>query len=252
MRDLHMHTVFSDGKNTPEEMILRAMEMGMDCVGISDHSHVESDECGMTPEGTIAYRAEMARLKEKYAGRIRVLCGLERDYYSDDFAQYDYVIGSVHSVRMPDGHYLCVDWEAERLRADTEKYFGGDWYAMTAAYYDLVGRVAEVTKCDIIGHFDLVTKFNEGDALFSTADSRYIASWRQAADRLLKTGKPFEINTGAMSRGYRTAPYPAPEIRDYIRERGGKLILSSDSHQKETIAYRFGEYQHEISGELFF
>lgn len=252
MRDLHMHTVFSDGKNTPEEMILQALGMGMDCIGISDHSHAESDECGMTPEGTQAYRAEMARLKAGYAGRIRVLCGLERDFYSDDFGQYDYVIGSVHSMRMPDGHYLCVDWEAERLRADTEKYFGGDWYAMTAAYYDLVSRVAEVTKCDIIGHFDLVTKFNEGDKLFSTADPRYIASWQQAADRLLKTGKPFEINTGAISRGYRTGPYPAPDIREYIRERGGKLILSSDSHQKETIAFRFSEYQHEISGELFF
>ena len=102
MRDLHMHTVYSDGKNTPEEMILEAIARGLDCVGISDHSHAVSDECGMTPEGTLAYRAEMARLKEKYAGRIRVLCGLERDIWSDDTLDYDYVIGSVHTIRMPD------------------------------------------------------------------------------------------------------------------------------------------------------
>ena len=98
--DLHMHTRYSDGKDTPEEMILAAAEQGMTSAGISDHSHTEGDECGMTPEGTIAFRAEMDQLKRKYAGKIRVLCGLERDYYSDDGLDYDYVIGSVHFLRM--------------------------------------------------------------------------------------------------------------------------------------------------------
>ena len=106
--------------------------------------------------------------------------------------------------------------------------------------------MAEVTKCDIIGHFDLVTKFIEQEPAFDVHHPRYIRAWQQAADTLLKTGKPFEINTGAMSRGYRTEPYPSREIRDYLRARGGKLILSSDSHRKETIAYRFEDYQEEV------
>ena len=83
MKDLHMHTVFSDGKNTPEEMVEEAIRLGLDTVGISDHSHL--DPCGMTLEAGAEYRAELARLKKKYAGRIRVLCGLERDFISDDF-----------------------------------------------------------------------------------------------------------------------------------------------------------------------
>ena len=74
---------------------------------------------------------------------------------------------------------------------------------------------------------------------------RYVKAWQDAADVLLKTGKPFEINTGAISRGYRTEAYPSKEIRDYIRAHGGKLILSSDSHQKDTIAYRFKDYLNE-------
>ena len=61
----------------------------------------------------------------------------------------------------------------------------------------------------------------------------------RAADALLKTGKPFEINTGAVSRGYRTSPYPDREICRYILDHGGKLIFSSDSHAKETIGYGF-------------
>ena len=68
MRDLHMHTVFSDGKNTPEEMVQEAIRLGLDTVGISDHSHL--DPCGMTLETSAEYRAEIARLKQKYAGKV--------------------------------------------------------------------------------------------------------------------------------------------------------------------------------------
>ena len=246
MRDLHMHSVYSDGKNTAEEMILEAIRLGLETAGLSDHSHAKFDECGMTPEGTEAYRAEMARLKGKYAGRIRVLCGLERDYYSDDFGKYDYVIGSVHQLEMPDGAPLYIDWTAEKQREGVEKYFGGDWYAFAEAYYETESRIVDVTKCDIIGHFDLLTKFAEQDPYFDLQHPRYVKAWQTAADRLLKAGKPFEINTGAMSRGYRTEPYPAKDIRAYIRQHGGTMILSSDSHQKETIAYRFQDYISEV------
>ncbi|QTE68190.1 histidinol-phosphatase [Clostridiales bacterium] len=241
MFDLHMHTVWSDGTNTAEEMVQEAIRKGLETVGISDHS--SGDPCGMTLEQSADYRAEIARLKEKYAGQIRVLCGLERDYFTDDFADYDYTIGSVHWLAMPDGHHVPVDYMAEKLREGADKYFGGDFYALAEAYYAMMAKVVEVTKCDIIGHFDLITKFIEQDPAFDTNHPRYVKAWQQAADELLKTGKPFEVNTGAISRGYRTTPYPAKEIRDYIREHGGKLIMSSDAHAKENIAFRFDEWE---------
>ena len=241
MFDLHMHTTWSDGKNTPEEMILEAIRLGLETVGISDHS--SGDPCGMTLEQSADYRAEIAALKEKYAGQIRVLCGLERDFLTDDFNEYDYTIGSVHWLPMPDGHRVSIDWTPEKLREGAKKYFGGDFYALAEAYYAAVARVVEVTKCDIIGHFDLVSKFIEVDPAFDVKHPRYVKAWQQAADELLKTGKPFEVNTGAMSRGYRTEPYPAKDIRDYIRAHGGKLIMSSDAHAKENITYGFKEWE---------
>ena len=237
MFDLHMHTVWSDGKNTPEEMVQEAIRKGLETVGISDHS--SGDPCGMKLEDSAAYKAEIARLKEKYAGQIRVLCGLERDFMTDDFTEYDYTIGSVHWLRMPDGHRISIDWTPEKLREGAEKYFGGDMVALAEAYYEAEARVAEVTKCDIIGHFDLVTKFIEVDPTFDTQHPRYVKAWQQAADALLRTGKPFEVNFGAVSRGYRTGPYPSAEIRAYLRSHGGKMLLSSDAHAKENIAFGF-------------
>ena len=237
LQDLHMHTIFSDGKNTPEEMVQEAIRRGLDTVGISDHS--SGDPCGMTLADSVRYREEIARLKRKYAGQIRVLCGLERDYMTDDFADYDYTIGSVHWLSMPDGHRISIDWTAEKLREGAEKYFGGDMYSLAEAFYAAEARVAEVTKCDIIGHFDLITKFIETDPTMDLHHPRYVRAWQQAADALLQTGKPCEVNMGAISRGYRTSPYPSPEIRRYIRDKGGKMLLSSDAHRKEDIAFRF-------------
>ena len=237
MFDLHMHTVWSDGQNTPEEMVQEAIRKGLETVGISDHS--SGDPCGMKLEQNTAYKAEIARLKDKYAGQIRVLCGLERDFLTDDFTEYDYTIGSVHWLKMPDGRRISIDWTPEKLREGAVKYFGGDMYSLAEAYYEAESRVEEVTKCDIIGHFDLVTKFNEMDPSFDTRHPRYVKAWQQAADALLKTGVPFEVNFGAKSRGYRKEPYPAPEIREYIRAHGGKMLLSSDAHTKENIAFGF-------------
>ena len=245
MIDLHTHTDFSDGKNTAEEMVLSAISLGLDTIGISDHSHDTGCDVGVPLDRREEYRSEIMRLRVKYADRIRILCGIERDYYFDDDLEYDYCIGSVHSIRTADGDYVFMDWTPERLVEGVEKHFGGNWTAMAEAYYALEADVVRKTGCDIIGHFDLLTKFNEQGHFFDETDPGYVRAWKKAADELLKTGKLFEINMGAISRGYRTAPYPSPKIRDYIRARGGKFILSSDSHQKETVAFRFEKWKGE-------
>ena len=243
--DLHTHTTYCDGKNTPEEMARAAVAQGLDCLGFSGHGYApyDADAC-MTREGAAAYRAEVAALKEKYRGQLRILCGVEQDYWSDESTEpYEYVIGSVHYVRAGD-ELICVDDTPERAQKGVDAYFGGDWYAFAAAYFDTVADVAEKTKCDVIGHFDLVCKFNERERLFDERHPRYVRAWQAAVDRLLPYGKPFELNTGAMSRGYKTAPYPSMDMIGYIRDRGGKLILSSDSHSDRTLCYRFSDYEH--------
>ena len=159
-----------------------------------------------------------------------------------------------------------------------------DLMPLAKMYYKTVGDIVRQTDCDIIGHFDLITKFNECfgigadgtltdlrdmDApadpaetglakLIDTSDHSYKEAWKAAVDRifedcaerykkgyrnrleklgLIEAGdRPvFEINTGAVSRGYRTTPYPAPDQIGYIRSMGGVLIMSSDSHSAKTV-----------------
>lgn len=247
LADYHVHTVFCDGKNTPEEMVKAALEKGMEAIGFSGHSHTAFDEgwC-MSVDGTAAYRKEIARLKKAYAGKIKIFCGVEQDYFSDASTEgYDYVIGSVHYLCVNE-KYIPVDESAEDLKAAAEKQFGGDMMALCEKYYRTAANVCEKTNCDIIGHFDLITKFNEGGALFDENDPRYIAAWQKAADKLLRSGKVFEINTGAISRGYRTQPYPSADIRSYIKAKGGTFILSGDSHSADTLCFQFDRWNSEL------
>ena len=245
--DLHVHTTFSDGKNTPEEVVLEAIARKMKVIGFSDHSYTAFDESWCMKKGDIPlYRACITELRGRYADRIKILCGIEQDFYSEEPTDgYDYVIGSVHYIRAGE-EFIPVDESPEILRAAAEKHFGGDLFVLIEDYYRTVAQVVEKTHADIIGHFDLVTKFNEDGSLFDEADPRYLAASRAAADALLKTGKPFEINTGAISRGYRTSPYPSVALRDYIHGRGGSFILSSDSHAKETLCFRFEVLENEV------
>ncbi len=240
--DFHMHTTYCDGKSTPEEMVKSAIAKGLTVVGLSGHASLPlqiEDTSSMTEAGAVEYRAEIAALKEKYKDQITVLCGIEQDYFSHlPTHEYDYVIGSVHEV-LVNGKYIAVDAKPEKLKACIDTEYHGDIYALAEDYYALVGDIVNKTDCDIIGHFDLITKFTEKAIELDTQHPRYIRAWKAAADQLLAAGKIFEINSGAISRGWRTKPYPAVDILAYLKEKGGKLIITSDSHHADNIAYMF-------------
>lgn len=234
--DLHTHTVYSDGKNTPEEMVLAAISIGMEKIGISDHSYTEFDLSYCIKKENIEKQIkEVGGLKEKYADRIEVLCGVEQDYFATLSADaYDYSIGSVHYVKK-NGVYIDVDYTREKLLTASEELYGGDIYALLEDYYALEGDVIDKTQADIIGHFDLICKLNEKQPFFDESHPRYEAAWKNAADKLLKTGRPFEINSGAVSRGYKTDPYPSAYIKKYLEENGATFVVSSDSHSVQTL-----------------
>lgn len=245
--DLHVHSTFSDGKSTIEEIIQKAIESGLTKIGISDHSYTHFDESYCIQKNAIEeYINAVNSLKEKYSNNIEVLLGIEQDYYSEESTSpYDYVIGSVHYIKVSDD-YIPIDESAEILLKAAEKYFSGNIYSLIDLYYKTVADVYNKTNAEIIGHIDLISKFNEHGELFDENDERYVKSYMFACDSLLKTNSIFEINTGAISRGYRTSPYPSPQIYDYLKSRGAKFILSSDSHEKDTLCYSFSKFNNMI------
>lgn len=245
LQNLHTHTVYGDGKNTVEEMIRGAVQSGCTSLGFSEHSPFppvgKHDGYSLLPEQIGSYRAEVLRLREQYLGQLEIFLGLEQDIDSLPPAQpYDYLIGSVHNLRAAGGAaWLPIDESPEAFARYAREYFGGDFFAMARAYYDLEAEAVDRTGCQIVGHFDLFTKFNEGGRFFSEDDPRYRNAALEALEALLEHDVIFEINTGAISRGYRTTPYPAPFLLKAIWERGGRICITSDTHSARTITCAF-------------
>lgn len=233
----HTHTCFCDGKNTPMEMAEAACKKGLKYLGFSGHAYLPPDDSWCMAPGAAAYRRAVAEAQEAFAGRMEVFCGVEQDLYSQgDGSDFDYAIGSVHLLRSK-GAWCAVDDGPETLRQGVEALFEGDPYAMTEAYYEALCQIPERTAAKIVGHLDLPTKFLQRDPLFDPLHPRYLAAAYRAIDLLVKRDMIFEINTGALSRGWRTSPYPMKNLLEYIRQRGGKVTVSSDSHETDTVDF---------------
>lgn len=236
----HTHTTYSDGKNTPEEMIQAALARGFVRLGFSDHGYAPHDPASMSLEGEALYRAEVHALQTKYAGQIEILLGYEHDFSMPDadLSPYDYVIESVHFFER-DGEYISIDQSAQTLQRAIDTWYQGDPYRMCADYFDTLCRSIMSARGQIVGHIGLVTKFNEGNRMFDMEDPRYLNPAKEALRCAVERNMLVEINTGAMSRGYRTEPYPGRTLINALLDMGGQLILSSDCHRAEWIDYAF-------------
>lgn len=237
--DYHIHTTYCDGKSTVRENIEAAIDLGMDVIGLSGHSNIVGATYCMSLQGTRDYISEISLLKNEFADRITVLCGLEKDYYSkDNEADFDYVIGSLHYVT--DGEKMYdVDHTPEKTRSIIDNVYFGDEMSYCEAYFSTLGKLFDNVKADIIGHFDLINKFSECGVAFDTRNQRYVNACVDALDSLLAHNAPFEINTGAMSRKRRTSPYPPKDVLSYIKEKGGSIVYTSDSHNAINLCYAF-------------
>ncbi|MCI8329818.1 MAG: histidinol-phosphatase HisJ family protein [Oscillibacter sp.] len=240
---VHTHSTMCDGKNTLAEMARAAWAAGAASFGASGHSHtpIAEDAGGVLPVDMTAYREEVLRLRAEYAGKMDVLLGIELDNCADVTAEgFDYWIGSVHRVRGNDGKSCTVDWSAELLARGCREQFEGNSLMMAEYYYDEVRRMA-ARRPTILGHIDLITKFNEKLPLFDEEDPRYRAAALDALHEADPAETLLEINTGAMSRGYRRMPYPNLFLLREWRSMGGRIILTADAHSADAIVYGYAQ-----------
>jgi len=241
----HTHSRYDDGHGELEEYVRAAMGKGLRALGFSGHAPmpVESDWL-MSAENLPRYLAEARRLKAAYAGRLDVLVGLEVDYLPGLSAprerrvalELDYVLGSVHYLRAPEGGPgWTVDGKPEELDEGVRSDFGGDLQAAVRAYYERLAAMVRDSPPDIVGHFDLVKKNNRRERLFPESAAWYLAAARIALDALERSSCILEVNTGGLLRGTTDAVYPAPRILAECRERRIRVVVNADAHRPEHV-----------------
>lgn len=239
--DYHAHTKYCDGKNTAAEMVAAAYSRGFKSIGMSSHSYTPFDGgFGMTQESGESYKAEMMRLKEEYRGKIEVYFGIEQEVWSDKPIGYDYIIGAAHYIKCKEG-IITVDVSENLVGTGVREHFGGDWMKYIRAYYELASKIPEMTGCDFIAHFDLVAKCNEGNRFFDEESHEYRSIAYEAIKNAAAHCRVFEMNSGAVRRGYRSRVYPEKFLLKSMKELGCEIILSSDAHDTSSLGFMFPE-----------
>ncbi|SBW05070.1 Histidinol phosphate phosphatase HisJ family protein [uncultured delta proteobacterium] len=240
--DQHTHTAHSHGKDTVAAMAASAFAKGLKVMGFSEHSPrpeeyaYPSDYQAKLVAGFPAYVAEVLAEKERYAGRMEILLGLEMDYMPAEnaFAEqsvaaypYEYVIGSVHFQGLWGFDFAAADWEtlSGQTRAD-----------MFTRYYQDQKRMAETGLFQIAGHCDLIKLFSKPafDAWIQTRDAQNTV--RETLAVMKANGMAMEVSSAGIRKGL-GEPYPGPVIMRLARELDLPVAFGSDAHSVGDVAF---------------
>ncbi len=237
-QNLHTHSVFCDGKNTPEEMVQEAILRGFDSLGFSMHSYVVCSGIGSLT-ALESYRKEILRLKEAYKNQLKIYLGIEYDICSEHSPKgYEYTIASVHCLKLSG---ICYDFDRglqETLRY-IDEHFDGNGMEFAKCYYETVATIPQYGNFDILGHFDLITKNNEKGGFLDTSSAQYLGCAKDAIHALKGKVPLFEVNTGCIGRGYRSTAYPQVELLREFKDCGFGAVITSDCHKKELLDCNF-------------
>lgn len=232
-------------KDTLEAVVARAVSAGFTHYGLSEHApryraeDIFPDETDLGPDGLQTvfrrYAGEAIRLRDAYRDRIALFVGFETERLPPgdwpvrmreirESAAFDYIVGSVHDI---DG--MVVDVSPDRTAAIAEALGGRE--AMQIRYFRGLAELVSVLRPEIVGHIDLIRKFDGPEASFSPAAMREIEHVLEAARA---AGSALDVNCGAYRRSLGKV-YPLPAILGPARAMGLRVTLGDDSHGVATV-----------------
>lgn len=244
--DLHLHTCFSHGENTPFEMHAAARRANLALIGFSEHSP--------RPQGydyTREYRERLAAHMDDYASQVsalkkspangpKVLLGMEIDWLENErtFVEkaiaaqdFDYLIGSVHFL----GHWGFDDgpgaWDAlsqEECERFYEQYFL-TWKSMLASGLFQIAAHPDLIKIFSVDRFHIWLERPDGRELV-----------RQCLLTLRERGMSMEISSAGLRKPCHEI-YPCPAIMEMAAQLGLRVTPASDAHNTRDVAGAFPE-----------
>lgn len=239
--DYHLHSCFSGDSNTPmEDMILKAVSMGLDTICFTEHHDMDyvisdQDPAGKFELNTDSYLYDLLKLRKKYDGQIEISFGVELGLqphlmrqlalYARSY-EFDFIIGSTHLCKKQDVYYPSF-FEG---RSDEEAY--------REYFEEVLTNIKKFQNFDVCGHLDYVVRYG------ASRDKDYCyEKYQDILDQILRflieNEKGLELNTGGLVNGMQEQN-PCTGILKRYHELGGEILtIGSDAHSPETIGYAF-------------
>ena len=230
--DLHNHTTrCNHAEGTIDAYLERAIDLGIDIYGFSEHAPMDFDEkYRLAFEEMEAYRADVLDAKERYADQIEILLGYEVDWLPGHMderilkADVDYLIGSVHFIDK---------WgfdNPEFLNGWKEKDIDEIW----KAYFEATEAMANSGLFDIVGHLDLIKVFK----YLPREDTRILA--KDALRAIKRSGMVLELNTAGLRKPIGEI-YPSRALLEAAYELDIPITFSSDAHSPKQVGLGYEE-----------
>ncbi len=241
--DNHIHSNYSpDSKSAIAEYALRATELGLGGIAITDHLDIDAPLREDEKENPFIFDP-IERNKE--IDRIAATCNagifkgievglqprsIEKIKEFTSRYEFDSVIASLHFIDGEDPYF-------------GEYYIGKEAkYAYGHAYEVMYKTAVDYYDFDILGHYDYIARY----APYSNRDITY-REYSDLLDPLLRflaqEGKTFEINTKTYREQNGYTPKLDLDILKRFRELGGEAIsLGSDAHEPHRVAENFEKF----------
>ena len=272
--NLHTHSIYSDGKSQPREILEEAVRQGLTTLGFSEHSPLPFDNNFSVKEADMPrYVAEIAQLKAEFKDKIDIYCGLEADYLtgvSEPFAvtkekyHLDYLIGGVHLVVNPalrqaqgpeetkvvepaetptqtinpDEIWFIDGPKWEVYDEGLQKFFDGDIRRAVRRFFEQSNEMIENEPFDIIAHFDKI-KMHNRDRYFHEDELWYRKLALETLDLIREKGLIMEINTRGIYKKRYNGFYPSPWLMEEACKMHIPAIISADAHHFSEITLEF-------------
>jgi histidinol-phosphatase (PHP family) len=253
----HSGEFCAHAKGTLEEIAQRAITRGFTHYGLTEHAprfrevdlYPGEDHLGTAglARAFAAYAAAAFAVRDRYQDRIELLIGFETETLPPDSwalsmrtlrasHPFDYMVGSAHDI---DGRWVDFSAkETEQLKAD----LGGP-EALHLAWFARMTTMVEQIRPEVIGHIDLIRKFEPPGFNFGPAALK-------AAERLLEaakaTGGSLDVNCAPVRNGC-CPVYPLPSLLEMARRMGVGVTLGDDSHGPDTVGVGLEASLHAIT-----
>jgi len=245
--DYHTHSNFCDHAiGSLEDYIQSAISQNLNQIGLTAHFPMiylpESfHHYAMSLEDLPLYFNETNELKLKFKNEIEVLIGLEVDYFKKSFNQikkvikkhrgkFDYLIGSIHAIPWDGYEALPIDM---KKAVPIIKKLGID--NVFLRYYEMMDELVNTGFFDIIAHFDFLKK-NGLKPENNEMDQKILT----ILDHIKEKDIIVEINTGGLRKSVKEY-FPSDDIIKELIQREIPMVLCSDAHTPNDIAYSFNE-----------
>lgn len=254
--DYHMHSVFSDGNASINDIAVFAMQKGLAQITITDHMPLPFDtHYAMKKDKIDQYRMAVRDAQYKYSGKLKIKMGMEFEFvpglrpwiHSISRKGWDYAIASVHRLFIKNTSFLVNGTKTEF--DNLFQMFNCDIQELYKAYYEIIQMAFNTGWFDIAGHLDVLKKHNVNQAFFNESDPLYRSLVMDTLDVIKNQGMRMEVNMSGFNHPVREQ-YPSLWIIRAAIKKDIPIVLSSDSHSPETIGQYFYKIDELIKGKM--